>query len=253
MIVQGISQFSIKGSDGELIEALVHAHHQALDQKQEALKNQAAEKRKLLELEHKVASQGLDYTPKKLASVSVGNRNISAGRFRLFPLHELAGMRAVKEEHGGLWFVVGTSPALDLGYLQANSMVSTTFQVFGQFNTLVSRPSQLVRPTSYSSISSSASRAALGCAGGLLSRHYFAPGPHGKFEQLSNGKQLNLLRDLEHPRVFRMANGFLLPANVHQPEELNRLLEKKFSRILVAGHEGLGVKNGSEYYGRSLE
>lgn len=166
----------------------------------------------------------------------------AAGRFQCRSLNSLES-----KSSGGrlkLWVVVGTSPATDIGALQALAPPHSLFQAASQFNCLESPGPYIVPVTNYFSDPTQGPRASISAFPATLLRHYASP-----VEQQNPSPQLNLLHRVALPGVAQVEGGYLLADNIAQPSTFAQLLHDHFDQIEVGLHEGAQVVLGANWDG----
>jgi hypothetical protein len=149
-----------------------------------------------------------------------------------------------------LWVLLGTSPATDIGSLQATAGPGTVFQVASQFNCLEAISPRIVPVAGYFGDSTQGPRAAISAFSGTFLRHYSAPAPDGsRFVQTTDGPQLNLLEAACSPDVARVCNGYLRAKDVADPETFASALGERFDGIRVGVHTDIPVLLGYDWDG----
>jgi len=188
-------------------------------------------------------------------TLEAGAATFPAGRFETLSIaslrtRALASREACRSSRVRLWVLLGTSPATDIGSLQANAGPKTLFQVASQFNCLES-PGPFVSPIArYFHDSTQGPRAAISAFPGTFLRHYAAPSPEGKhFVQTTDGPQLNLLEDVSSPHVARVKNGYLVAEDTSDPVAFRAALEDRFEEIRVGVHNDVPVVLGYDWDG----
>ncbi len=191
------------------------------------------------------------------ATVTAAGRSYQGGRFEVLRLCELrsralavrarAGRRAARCR---LWIFDGASPATDIGALQAAAAPGSLFQVASQFNCLEAPGSFIVPVSDYFHDSTQGPRASISAFPATLVRHYAAPrADGGRFVQLNDGDQLDLLADVCDPGVAAVRNGYLRSSDVAQPTAFARALEDRFESIAVGVHDAAEVVLGGDWTG----
>ncbi len=166
----------------------------------------------------------------------------AAGRFACRSLNSLHSAGS-----GGrlkLWVVVGTSPATDIGALQALAPPHSLFQAASQFNCLESPGPYIVPVAQYFSDPTQGPRASVSAFPATLLRHYASP-----VVQRDPGPQLNLLHRVALPGVAQVEGGYLLANNIPQPKTFASLLHDHFDEVEVGLHEGAQVVLGANWDG----
>lgn len=141
--------------------------------------------------------------------LSVDGVTYHTGSFATPSLAELTTACQPLRGHGSsrLSCLTGDGVLTDVGALQAVASHGTTFQVASQFNCLESPTGAWLVPVSdYLHDPTQGPRAAVSAFPAALLRHYSAPGPDGRFIQVTNGPQLDLLADVCPGHV---RNGYL--------------------------------------------
>lgn len=174
-----------------------------------------------------------------------------AGRFRCSSLGHLRNLAPVSPSGKklSLWLFEGSGPATDIGALQASAPPDSLFQVASQFNCLEAPSPRLTEVYRYFDDPTQGPRASISAFPGTLLRHYQAPGPDGRFVQRDGGPQLNLLHKVAWESVAPVANGYLLPLRVSDPEAFANLLHDHFEDIEVGLHEDAEVVLGANWDG----
>jgi hypothetical protein len=188
------------------------------------------------------------------ATLTAAGRTWRAGRFETVSLGVLRA-RAAELAKGRsarlrLWVLDGANPATDIGSLQGHADGDTLFQVASQFNCLeASGP--WVRPVDgYFNDPTQGPRASISAFAGTLLRHYCAPGERGgRFVQVSDGQQIELLGDVCSPDLATVRNGYLLAGDVANPKGLARALEARFDAIRVGVHDDIDAVLGYDWDG----
>jgi len=138
------------------------------------------------------------------ATLSAGEQRWRAGRFETATIGVLRARAALVPPSANrsvdrvrLFVIEGTSPATDIGSLQANGDSDTLFQVASQFNCLES-PGPYVTPVErYFGDPTQGPRASISAFPGTLLRHYAAPTTGGRrFVQQTDVDQIELLKDV---------------------------------------------------------
>ena len=191
------------------------------------------------------------------ATVTAAGRAYQGGRFEVLRLCELRSRALATRARAGrptaqrrLWIFDGTSPATDIGALQATAPPGSLFQVASQFNCLEA-PGAFVTPVAeYLHDPTQGPRASVSTFPATLVRHYAAPGLDGaRFVQCTDGRQLDLLADVCDPGVAAVRNGYLRSADVLQPAAFARALEDRFEAIAIGVHDGAEVVLGADWTG----
>ncbi len=201
--------------------------------------------------------QAFTFDASGAATLSAGGRRWYAGQFEAAPIGVLRARAAVvrpsahrSESRVRLFVVEGTSPATDIGSLQANGGSDTLFQVASQFNCLES-PGPYVTPVErYFGDSTQGPRASISAFPGTLLRQYAAPATGGRrFVQRTDVDQIELLKDVCDAGLARVRNGYLLPAGIADPEALATALEVRFDAIRVGVQDGVEAVLGYDWDG----
>jgi hypothetical protein len=188
------------------------------------------------------------------ATLTVAGRTWAAGRFEPVSLSVLRARAAERARSGSarlrLWVLDGANPNTDIGSLQGHADGDTLFQVASQFNCLESG-GPWVRPVEgYFNDPTQGPRASISAFAGTLLRHYCAPAEDGgRFVQVSDGRQIELLADVCSPDLAMVRNGYLLPEDVSDPEEFLKVLEARFDAIRVGVHDELDAVLGYDWDG----
>jgi len=190
------------------------------------------------------------------ATVHASGHSWAAGRFEtpsLAALHTRAADRVTQRGGGGrcrLWVLDGDGPATDIGALQATAPEGVVFQVASQFNTLEATGPRVVPVARYLSDPTQGPRAAVSAFPGAFVRHYAAPGPDGsRFEQRTDGPQIELLGDVLPASVARVDNGYLRTQGIADDEAFAEALVQDFLRLRVGVHDDLEVVLGYNWDG----
>jgi hypothetical protein len=201
--------------------------------------------------------QAFTFNATGAATLSAGGRTWHAGQFEAVPIGVLRARAAVvppsanrSEGRVRLFVIEGTSPATDIGSLQADGGSDTLFQVASQFNCLES-PGPYVTPVEqYFGDSTQGPRASISAFPGTLLRQYAAPTAGGRrFVQQTDVDQIELLKDVSDAGLARVRNGYLLPAGIADPEALATALEVRFDSIRVGVHDGVEAVLGYDWDG----
>ena len=191
------------------------------------------------------------------ATLSANERTWHAGTFETGAIGVLktraSGARRTIAASGArvrLFVLDGTSPATDIGSLQASATGDTLFQVASQFNCLES-PGPYVTPVErYLTDPTQGPRASISAFPGTLLRHYAAPATKGgRFVQTTDADQVNLLADVCDPSVARVRNGYLLAEGVPDPGAFAAALETRFDSIRVGVHNDVETVLGYDWDG----
>lgn len=149
-----------------------------------------------------------------------------------------------------MWVIDGAAAATDIGGLQAYSREGALFQVASQFNCLEAPDAVVVPVARYLSDPTQGPRASISAFPGTLLRHYAAPRPDGgRFVQVTDGPQIELLGDVCAPEVGRAHNGYLTAKGVADPGAFVAALGEGFDRIKVGLHDGVEVVLGGNWSG----
>lgn len=191
------------------------------------------------------------------ATVTAGRRSYQGGRFEVLRLCELKSRALAARARAGrpsarrrLWIFDGASPATDIGALQASAAPGTLFQVASQFNCLEAPGSFIAPVADYLSDPTQGPRASISAFPATLVRHYAAPAPDGgRFVQVTDGRQLDLLADVCDPGVASVRNGYLRGQDIAQPAAFARALDDRFDAIAVGVHDGAEVVLGADWAG----
>jgi hypothetical protein len=191
------------------------------------------------------------------ATVTAAGRGYQGGRFEVLRLCELRSRALATRARAGrpetrrrLWVFDGTSPATDIGALQATAAPGSLFQVASQFNCLES-PGSFVTPVAeYLHDPTQGPRASISAFPATLVRHYAAPRADGsRFVQRDEGDQLDLLADVCDPGVARVRSGYLRASDIAEPARFARTLEDRFEAIAIGVHDGAEVVLGADWAG----
>lgn len=191
------------------------------------------------------------------ATVYAAGRAYQGGRFEIPRLCELRARALATRERAGrppaalrLWVLDGASPLTDIGTLQATAAPGTLFQVASQFNCLESPGRYVAAVADYFHDSTQGPRASISAFPGTLVRHYAAPTPDGgRFVQVTDGPQIDLLADVRDPGVARVSNGYLRSSDIADPPAFARALEERFEAIRVGVHDAVEVVLGHDWTG----
>lgn len=195
------------------------------------------------------------------ATLVAAGRRYQAGRFEVLRISELrsraAAIRAAAGRPGHqrrLWVFDGTSPATDIGALQATAAPGSMFQVASQFNCLESPGAFLSPVANYFTDPTQGPRASISAFPATLLRHYAAPAAApfaggGRFVQQSEGPQLDLLADVCDPGVAVVRSGYLRSSDIADPPAFARALETRFESIAVGVHDDAEVVFGADWLG----
>lgn len=190
------------------------------------------------------------------AQLRVGASVFDAGMFEIPTIAELRA-RAAAKAHGGacrLFVLHGTSAFADVATLQAFFGEGVLFQVASQFNALEAPSPSVVPIGNYFHDPTQGPRAAVSAFPGALLRHYAAPRADGsRFTQTAGGEQIELLRDVAHPGIARVENGYLQAANIADPEAFARRLTADRDAIRVGLHDGIEAARGFAWDGPAAE
>jgi hypothetical protein len=181
-----------------------------------------------------------------------------AGRFEVLPIGTLRTRAMSARDAAGrpaagrrLWVLDGSSPAKDIGALQATAAAGSLFQVASQFNCLEAPSPEVVPIAAYLHDSTQGPRASISAFPGTFVRHYAAPGPDGqRFTQEHDGRQLDLLANVCDPGVARVRNGYLRARDIRDPARLARAVGERFDAIAVGVHDGIDVVLGADWFGK---
>ncbi len=199
----------------------------------------------------------LSFDAKARGTLTLEERQWSAGRFETATLGALR-QRALERQSASdlgahvarLWVLGGTSPATDIGALQAFSPPDTLFQVASQFNCLESPGPHLTPVSAYLTDPTQGPRASVSAFPGTLLRHYAAPdGKGGRYVQLDDGPQIKLLRDVCPATVSDTQNGYLMDDTILDPPAFLAALRDNFDAIAVGVHDDLDVVLGYDWDG----
>lgn len=188
------------------------------------------------------------------ASLRTALTTLPAGRFETPSIGELkarAKSAGRKQGRAKLWVLHGTSPATDIGSLQATAGSGMLFQVASQFNCLEApSPERLATVTDYFRDNTQGPRASISAYSGTLLRHYAAPGPNGeRFTQKSGGPQIDLLADVCGRDIARVRNGYLTSDTIGDPRAFRQALRANFDNIRVGVHDNVPVLLGYDWNG----
>jgi hypothetical protein len=191
------------------------------------------------------------------ATLVAAGRRYQAGRFEVLRLSELRARAARVRAAAGrpahrrrLWVFDGSSPATDIGALQATAAPGSMFQVASQFNCLESPGAFLSPVASYFTDPTQGPRASISAFPATLHRHYAAPAAGGgRFTQQADGPQLDLLADVCDPGVAAVQNGYLRSTDIVDPLAFARVLETRFESIGVGVHDDAEVVLGADWLG----
>jgi hypothetical protein len=146
--------------------------------------------------------------------------------------------------------LLGSSPATDIGALQASAPPGSLFQVASQFNCLESPGPFVVPVTDYFHDPTQGPRASISAFPGTIVRHYAAPDPDGvRFVQQTEGPQLNLLEEVCAGGVGSVESGYLMTHNIARPEVLARRLEEQQDDLRAGVHDAVEVVLGADWDG----
>lgn len=191
------------------------------------------------------------------ATVYAAGRSFRGGRFETPPLCALRARALATRERAGrpraalrLWVLDGASPVTDIGALQALAAPGSLFQVASQFNCLESPGAFVTDVASYVHDPTQGPRASISAFPGTLVRHYAAPAPGGgRFVQVTDGPQINLLADVAEPAIAAVRNGYLRAPDIADPVAFARALEDRFDAIRIGVHDGVEVVLGHDWTG----
>ena len=186
------------------------------------------------------------------ATLHCGPESWKAGRFETPTIGSLEDELGVStsNELGSLKLSVieGVSPLSDIGWLQASSPPHALFQVASQFNCLESPGPYLVPVQDYFKDATQGPRAAIGAFPATLLRHYFAPDQeNGRFTQVTNGPQVDLLATACGANMVR--NGYLTGRGITHPESFADTLESNWRALRVGVHDQVQVVLGYNWDG----
>lgn len=193
-----------------------------------------------------------------MATVEAGGRHFGGGRFTTPSLRELReralACRAASGTCGRLrlWVLEGPDgrdPLTDIGSLQGWNEGRTAFQVASQFNALEAPDPCLVPVHRYAFDPTQGPRAAFSAFPAALVRHYAAPGPRGRFVQVEDGPQIDLLADAIPPALGRVVNGYLMTDAFLDLPAVAEALEARFEQIRIGLHERAEVVFGHAFFG----
>lgn len=233
----------------------------ALDEAQD-LVGQLADKcdtRQLAQIEaevHANPQQHILFNAQGEATLSTFQQRHQAGRFEVLSLatlraraHSAVLPHAPRSARIQLSVLDGASPLTDIGFLQAIAPPGCLFQVASQFNCLEAPDPTIVPVAEYLQDPTQGPRASVSAFPGTLVRHYAAPGPHGRFVQVADGPQINLLAAVCDPEVARVRNGYLLPSEIPSPARFVERLAARFESLCVGVHSGVEVVFGGNWNG----
>lgn len=198
-------------------------------------------------------SAAFAYDSDGFATLGVAEGSWLAGRFETVSIgalrerarHKRAGATTPQVR---LWVLDGASPVTDIGTLQAGSSAGALFQVASQFNCLESPGPYVTSVASYFSDPTQGPRASISAFPATLLRHYRAPGPDGeRFVQTSDGRQIDLLRDVCGPGFSR--NGYFTGDGPGDRQAVFTAFETHFEAIHVGVHDGVQVALGYNWDG----
>lgn len=201
--------------------------------------------------------QALSFDARGHGTLALPGRSFAAGRFEPLSLGELRGRAAERASsqrasfgRARLWVLAGASPVTDIGSLQAFAPEGALFQVASQFNCLES-PGPFLSPVAhYLTDPTQGPRASVSAFPGTLLRHYAAPdGRGGRFEQVSDGRQVELLGDVCPPEVGGVHNGYLMDDTIADPPAFLAALKARFDHIRVGVHDDVEVALGAQWDG----
>ena len=191
------------------------------------------------------------------ATVYAAGRSFRGGRFEAPPLCALRARALATRERAGrppstlrLWVIDGAGPATDIGTLQAAAAPGSLFQVASQFNCLESPGAFVTDVASYVHDPTQGPRASISAFPGTLVRHYAAPLPDGgRFVQVTDARQLDLLADVAEPAIAAVRNGYLRAPDIADPAAFASALEDRFDAIRIGVHDGIEVVLGHDWAG----
>lgn len=191
------------------------------------------------------------------ATVYAVGRTFRGGRFEVPPLCALRARAMEVRERAGrpaarvrLWVIDGVNPASDIGALQATAPPRSLFQVASQFNCLESPGAFVTSVADYLNDPTQGPRASISAWPGTLVRHYAAPDHGGgRFVQISDGRQIDLLADVCDPGVAAVRNGYLRGENITDRRAFAAALEARFEAIRIGVHDGIEVTLGCDWAG----
>ena len=183
------------------------------------------------------------------AVLRAAGQEFFAGRFGVVAVGELRRRVLVRGRRGlrgrvRLDVAEGTGPATDVGLLQSTTD-DAVFQVASQFNCLEAPSPTVVPVAAYADDPTQGPRAALSAFPGALLRHYAAPDDEGgRFVQVRDGRQLELLGPVCQGRSVRVRNGYLSLDDVTDPRGFAAHLAQCEDEIRVGLHEDVEVVGG---------
>lgn len=186
------------------------------------------------------------------AKLEVEQKSWDAGRFDTL---SLASLRARVSENAicgrcRLCVLQGSAALSDVAVLQAFFGGDAVFQVASQFNALESPAPSIVRVSDYFHDPTQGPRASISAFPGTLLRQYAAPRlGGGRFTQVEDAEQVNLLVNVAHPETARVKNGYLRARDVFNPEGFAESLIREHDAIQVGVHEGVEVVRGYAWDG----
>jgi hypothetical protein len=201
--------------------------------------------------------QALSFDARGHGTLTIPGHTFAAGRFEPLTLGELRrrvvearSRRPEAEGRARLWVFAGASPVTDIGSLQAFGPPDALFQVASQFNCLESPGPYLTPVAHYLTDPTQGPRASISAFPGTLLRHYAAPdGRGGRFEQASDGRQIELLGDVCPPEVGGAKNGYLMDDTIADPPAFLAALRARFEHIRVGVHDDVEVVLGTQWDG----
>jgi hypothetical protein len=143
----------------------------------------------------------------------------------------------------------GAHPLGDIGTLQATAAPGTLFQVASQFNCLEAPDARIVPVRDYVKDHTQGPRASVSAFPGTFLRHYRAPGPDGSRFVQTEGRCMNLLRDVFDGSVADVRSGYLQTSQVRDMGALASALVERFDHIRVGVHQGVEVGFGHDWSG----
>jgi hypothetical protein len=187
-------------------------------------------------------------------TLTVAGRARSAGRFEPVTLGVLRSRAARRPRASSrrlrLWVLDGANPLTDIGGLQADADGDTLFQVASQFNCLEAGGPWIRPVEGYFNDATQGPRASISAFAGTLLRHYRAPdGQGGRFVQITDGRQIELLAEVCRPDLATVRNGYLLAADVSDPSGFAKRLEANLDAIRVGVHDDLEAVLGYDWDG----
>jgi hypothetical protein len=179
------------------------------------------------------------FDPSGRATLTAAGHAWSAGRFEVVSLEALRERAQQASTH-----------ALTRGALQAHAGQGALFQVASQLNCLEAPDPEVVPVAQYLTDPTQGPRASISAFPGTLLRHYAAPGAGGtRFEQVTDGPQIELLGDVCDPAVGRAQNGYLMASGVADPAAFVEHLTRRFEAIQVGLHDEVEVVLGGSWNG----